>query len=170
MRCLLAICTAFLCLANLPAQQQEASLVDRLLRPNMELQNDAQSKKFSGASATVVKRRGTVGTFNLQPNRSEKVFANTRDHSTAEFSSRSFDSGARPVTTMQNRSSNKSAFGASSFAHDVRPAYDAQKATSGREYAEQRQFTEKGKSQKSLDRQNPPLTIDQVRELLNKNK
>jgi len=30
----------------------------------------------------------------------------------------------------------------------------------------QHQFREQGKSQKSLDRQNPPMTIDQVRELL----
>lgn len=171
MRCLLALCTAFFCIANLQAQHQEASLVDRLLRPNMELRNEAQSKKFSGASSAAVERRGAVGTFYLQPNRSEKEFANTRDYSTSEFSSRSYNSGAQAVATTQNRSSNKSAFGASSSVHDVRSAYDAQKVTSGREYAEQqRQFIEKGKSQKSLDRQNPPLTIDQVRELLNKNK
>lgn len=145
-------------------------MVDRLLRPNMELQNEAQSKKFSGAGSAAVERHGTVGTFYLQPNRSEKKFASARDYSTAEFSSGSFESGAPPVTTKPNRNSDKSAFGASSSAHDVRSAYDAQKTTSGREYAEQRQFIEKGKSQKSLDRQNPPLTIDQVRELLNKNK
>ena len=56
------------------AQRQEPSLVDRLLRPNMELQNSAQRKKFSASSA-VVERRGTVGTFYLQPNRTEKSFA-----------------------------------------------------------------------------------------------
>ena len=151
------------------SQQQETSLVDRLLRPNIELQNKSYNKKFTASSAAI-ERQGTVGTFHLQPNRSEKEFASTRDYSTAEFSSRSFNSGARAVATTQDRSSNKSAFDANSSAHDFRLAYDAQKATSGREYAEQRQFTEKGKSQKSLDRQNPPLTINQVRELLNKNK
>ena len=170
MRCLLALCTVFFCIANLQAQHQEQSLVDRLLRPNMELKNDAQSKKFSGASSAAVKSRGSVGTFYLLLNRSEKEFASARNYSTAEFSSRSFNSGAQAVATTQNSSSGKSAFGASSSVHDVRSAYDAQKTTSGPEYAEQRQFIEKGKSQKSLDRRNPPLTIDQVRELLNKNK
>jgi len=39
-----------------------------------------------------------------------------------------------------------------------------------REYAGNRPFLDKGKSQKSLSAQNKPLTIEQVRELLNKNK
>ena len=169
MRWLLVLCTVFFCAANLQAQHQEASLVDRLLRPNMELQNDAQTKKFN-AGSTVVERRGTVGTFYLQPNRSEKSFSDTRDYSTTEFGSRSFNSGSRTVATTQNRSSNKSASRAGTSVRDIRPAYESQNAIPTREYAEQRQFVEKGKSQKSLDRQNPPLTIDQVRELLNKNK
>jgi len=42
------------------AQHQEPSLVDRLLRPNMELKNNAQGKKF-GANSAVIERRGTVG-------------------------------------------------------------------------------------------------------------
>jgi hypothetical protein len=37
-------------------------------------------------------------------------------------------------------------------------------------FAGNRPFLDQGKSQKALSRQNPPLTIEQVRELLNKNK
>jgi hypothetical protein len=37
-------------------------------------------------------------------------------------------------------------------------------------YAGNRPFLDEGKSQKSLSRKNEPLTIEQVRELLNKNK
>jgi hypothetical protein len=169
-RCLLLLCTVFFCATNLHAQHQESTLVDRLLRPNMELQNDAQSKKYAAANSAGVERRGTVGTFYLQPNRSEKSFAGTADYSTREFSSHSFNSGTGTVATAQNRSASKSASDVNSSVHDIRPAYDAQNAVAGRNYAEQRPFTEKGKSQKSLDRQNSPLTIDQVRELLNKNK
>ena len=44
------------------------------------------------------------------------------------------------------------------------------KKVPSRAYAENRPFLDQGKSQKSLNRQNAPLTIDQVRELLNKNK
>lgn len=135
----------------------------------MELQNKAYDKKFVVSNA-VAERRGTVGTFYLQPNRSEKSFADTRDYSTSQFGSQSFNADARAVTTMQDRSSNKSASAASSSVRDAHPAYDAHNSISSREYADERSFTEKGKSQKSLDRQNPPLTINQVRELLNKNK
>ena len=52
----------------------------------------------------------------------------------------------------------------------VHETQDAHSATGTRTFAGQRPFQEDGKSQKSLDRQNPPLTIEQVRELLNKNK
>ena len=48
------------------------------------------------------------------------------------------------------------------------PRVDVKKTD--RKFADQHQFSERGKSQKSFDRQNPPLTIEQVRELLNKNK
>lgn len=57
-----------------------------------------------------------------------------------------------------------------SSTRDARPAYDANLKVAGRKFTDQRSFRGRGKSQKSLDRQNPPLTIDQVRELLNKNK
>ena len=53
---------------------------------------------------------------------------------------------------------------------DVRAAYDANRVVASHDFGDQRQFTDQGKSQKSLDWQNPPMTIDQVRELLNKNK
>ena len=39
-----------------------------------------------------------------------------------------------------------------------------------REYADNRPFLRKGKSQNSLHAQDKPLTIEQVRELLNKSK
>jgi hypothetical protein len=151
------------------AQQQESSLVDRLLRPNMELHNKAQDKKFT-AGSTSVERRGTVGTFYLQPNRTEKSFANARDYSSRQYDSHSFNSGSPTTAATQNRSANTSAQVETSTARDVRGVHDANNAITGRGYADQPEFREKGKSQKSLDRQNPPLTIDQVRELLNKNK
>ena len=52
-------------------QQQERSLIDRLLRPEMDLQNRAQSKTFA-TNSKVIEQRGTVGTFVLQPSVSEK--------------------------------------------------------------------------------------------------
>jgi hypothetical protein len=52
----------------------------------------------------------------------------------------------------------------------VRAASNGDKKVNGREFAENRPFLGKGKSQKALNQHDTPLTIDQVRELLNKNK
>src|SRR5581483_4880899 len=153
------------------AQRQESSLVDRLLRPNMELQNDAQTKKFT-ANSTIAERKGSVGTFYLQPNRTEKKFADERSYSTTRrASSRAFNSGRNNVVAETDYTAAKTARLGSSNVLDVRSVHDANQGLTTRQYPEeQREFKEQGKSQKSLDRKNPPLTIDQVRELLNKNK
>jgi len=55
-------------------------------------------------------------------------------------------------------------------ARGPRDASQSDKKVASRAYAGNRPFQDQGKSQKSLNRQNAPLTIDQVRELLNKNK
>ena len=52
----------------------------------------------------------------------------------------------------------------------VAPESTTSTTTPVREYAGNRPFLGQGKSQKSLSAQNPPLTIEQVRELLNKSK
>lgn len=160
-----------MCLGGLAswAQHQEPSLVDRLLRPNMDLQNNAQGKKFA-ASPAVIESRGSDGAFLLQPNRVEKSFVNTRVFPTAEFPSRSFTCGSQLSSPAQNRSLNTAMPLSTSTIRDVQSAHDAHTAIVSRDFADQHQFREQGKSQKSLDRQNPPLTVEQVRDLLNKNK
>jgi len=150
------------------AQHQEPSLVDRLLRPNMELHNNAQGKKFSANSA-VIERRGTVGTFSLKPNRNEKSFVDIRVLTTTKYSSRPFHEAAA-AASLQHRSVNAPAKVSTMSVRGVHDTYDAHSAINSRSFADQRPFQEKGKSQKSLDRRNPPLTIEQVRDLLNKNK
>jgi hypothetical protein len=167
-RWLPTICLTCLGFSTTWAQQQEPSLIDRLLRPNMELQNKAQDKKFVANSA-VIKHRGSVGTFLLQPNRAEKSFADTRALTTSEYPSRSVSMG-RKISSTQNRSANTPRPVGTSSARDVHGANAPHDAGASRMFADQHHFLEQGKSQKSLDRQNPPMTIDQVRELLNKNK
>jgi hypothetical protein len=161
----------FVCLGGQAswAQHQERRLVDRLLRPNMELQNSAQGKKFAANSA-VIEGKGTVGTFVLPPNRREKSFADSRALVAPEYPSHSFDDGSHTSAFIQNRSANPSATIGTSSARDVHDVRDAHKAIASRNFGEERKFREQGKSQKSLDRQDPPMTIEQVRELLNKNK
>jgi len=135
----------------------------------MDLQNNAQGKKFA-ASPAVIESRGSVGTFLLQLNRVEKSFVDTRVFPTVEFPSRSFNSGFQLSPSAQNRSVNTAMPRSSSTIRDLHDAHDAHTAIASGDFADQHPFREHGKSQKSLDRQNPPLTIEQVRELLNKNK
>jgi len=151
------------------AQHQEPSLVDRLLRPNMELQNNAQGKKF-GANSAMIERRGTVGTFFLHPNRKEKSFVDVRVLTAPKYSSRSFHEDAGVANSLQDRSVSTPANMSTSSIRGIHDTYDAHNATVSRSFGDQRPFREQGKSQKSLDRRNPPMTIDQVRDLLNKNK
>jgi hypothetical protein len=134
----------------------------------MELQNKAQGKKFVASSA-VIEHRGSVGTFLLQPNRAEKSFADTSTLTMTEYPSRSF-STPRTISSTPNRSAHIHGPVGSSSVRDVHSANTPQVASNSRIFTDQHQFREQGKSQKSLDRQNPPMTIDQVRELLNKNK
>jgi hypothetical protein len=53
---------------------------------------------------------------------------------------------------------------------EVRSVHDANKTVETRNNPTNRPFLVQGKSQKVLDQQKPSLTIEQVRELLNKNK
>jgi len=134
----------------------------------MALQNNAQGKKFFAGSA-VVERRGSVGTFLLQPNRAEKSFVNTHALTTTAYPSRSV--GTEPkISSSQNRTANIPEPVGTSSVRDIHSANNPHNVTASRIFADQHQFRDRGKSQKSLDRQNPPMTIDQVRDLLNKNK
>ena len=134
----------------------------------MDLQNRAQGKKFVARSA-VIEHRGSVGTFLLQPNRGEKPFVDTPALTTTEYPSRSLSTG-RTIPSTQDRSANIQEPVRTLATRDIHSVYVPHNSSAGRMFADQHQFREQGKSQKSLDRQNPPMTIDQVRELLNKNK
>jgi hypothetical protein len=154
----------------LRAQDQERKLVDRLLRPDMTLQSSEQKKKFT-ADGTSINKKASVGTFYVEKKPNSKTFSSTGEFSTRQFNSRPFR-GNR--STFEN--SPQQAVGNSRVAYSTqtargsRDAPQSNKKVASRTYAENRPFLDQGKSQKSLNRQNEPLTIDQVRELLNKNK
>ena len=169
MRWHVMICSSVALLSVAQAQNQEGKLVDRLLRPNTTLQNSAQNKKVV-ITATTVNSRGTVGTFYVQPKSREKSFATTRDFSTRAVASRSFHGRDRTNISSPNQILNSQTTYPTSSEPELRPAHDSEKSIASRSFANQRTFLDQGKSQKALNRQNPPLTIEQVRELLNKNK
>jgi len=167
----LAVCVLFLAaLLCARAQDQERKLVDRLLRPDMSLQNSEQKKKFI-ADRTSVNRKAAVGTFYVEKKSNSKTFSGTRKFSVREFNSRSFH-GSRSAFqhSSQQVNGNSERVYPTQTARGPRAAPQSGKKVASRAYAENRPFLEEGKSQKSLNRQNAPLTIEQVRELLNKNK
>jgi hypothetical protein len=157
-------------LSCLRAQDQERKLVDRLLRPDMTLQNNEQKKKFI-ADGTSINKKANVGTFYAEKKSNSKRFSQTR-----EFSTRQVDSRAFHGSHIAFENSSRQAIGSSRRTYSTQPARDPHdvpqsgKKVASHPYAENRPFLDQGKSQKSLNRQNAPLTIDQVRELLNKNK
>jgi hypothetical protein len=152
------------------AQDQESKLVDRLLRPDTTLGNSAQNKKFIADGASINKK-ASVGTFYLRKKSNSKNFTGTRDFSARQFNSQSFQ-GTRdaPGISSQEAIGNSHPAYATRTARGPRDAPQSDKRIASRSYAENRPFLDQGKSQKSLNRQNAPLTIEQVRELLNKNK
>lgn len=153
------------------AQDQERKLLDRLLKPDMTLQNDAQNKKFIADGSSPINKRATVGTFYVHQKPRSKDFSGTRDFSTTKFNSQTYHGrqSAYEVSSQQTLANSRSAY-ANQSARSVRDAPQSGKKIASRAYAGNRPFLDEGKSQKSLNRQNAPLTIDQVRELLNKNK
>jgi hypothetical protein len=167
-----AVCfllTAALCCVR--AQDQEKKLVDRLLKPDMALQNDAQNKKFSGDGSASINKRANVGTFFFHQKSNSKNYSGTRDFSTSQFYSQTYRGGrhAYEVSSPQTLANSKASF-ATQTARGVRDAPQSGKKVASRAYAGNRPFLHEGTNQKSLSRKNEPLTIEQVRELLNKNK
>ena len=137
----------------------------------MTLQNDAQNKKFVGNGSVPINKRANVGTFYVHQKPRSKGFSGTRDFSTSQFYSQTYHGGrtAHEASSQQAVGNSKAAY-ANQTARGVRDAPQSGKKVASRAYAGNRPFLDEGKSQKSLNRHNDPLTIEQVRELLNKNK
>jgi hypothetical protein len=167
---LIAILLAiFICCAR--GQEQERKLIDRLLKPDMALQNDAQNKKFAGDGSASINKRASVGSFYVHQQTRFKNLSKTRDFATSRFYSKTYHAGRRTYDTSSQQTMPNSQFAhGNQKASGVRNAPQSGKKVASRAYPGNRPFLDEGKSQKSLNQQNAPLTIDQVRELLNKNK
>src|SRR6516164_551459 len=115
-------------------------------------------------------RSSAVREFVVKPSRKEKSFTGTRSLAVQDYRSRSFQNDSGNSDSFPSRAVNAAGQLPTPAAAGIRETRDANLEISGRNFPGERAFREGGKSQKSLDHQNPPLTIDQVRELLNKNK
>jgi hypothetical protein len=135
----------------------------------MNLQNSAQNKKFV-ADGVSVDKHASVATFYVQKKTRERSYPGTREFSTSSFLSRWFYGRNRADANSRKQSTDAGKTYPTSAIADVRSAHGSHKSADTHDFAGQRPFLEKGKSQKFLNRKNKPLTIEQVRELLNKNK
>lgn len=154
------------------AQQQEGKLMDRLLRPNMALGNSAQNKKFENTQAAVFNKPARTKTFSVVAKPTQQTFSDQRTLTPQQFAARHFRSGdtAANISTRSQLTKNDTVIPTNTATEGTRVAPENSQTTPVRDYAGTRPFLDKGKSQKALSTQNRPLTIEEVRELLNKSK
>jgi hypothetical protein len=156
------------------AQEQERKLIDRILKPNTALANPAQNKKFANTRPASFDKPVSLRPFYAPKKTAPKTFPEERVFTPRQFAARHFragDSSANISSRSQLKNSDTMiATPAASAGSRVAPESTTSPSTPVREYAGTRPFLGQGKSQKSLSAQNRPLTIEQVRELLNKSK
>jgi hypothetical protein len=146
------------------AQEQERKLVDRLLSPNAKLANSDQNKKFTGGLDAPT-RSATTKSFYVSEKNLSKTFVADRVAPTNSFRTRNYSTQAATVPALPPTRSYQT-----KKARNVSPSGYSTKKYATHDFAGNRPFLGQGKSQKALHAQDRPLTIDEVRELLNKNK
>src|SRR5260370_14563569 len=137
-------------------KDQESKLVDRLLKPDMSLQNTAQNKKFI-ADGVSINKKATVGTFYFQEKSNSRSFSNTREFSARQFNSQSFQ-GARAASGISSQQPiGNSHPSYSTRTARLRDAHAAHKAASTRAFARTRPFLGHRKTQTALNLKSCPL-------------
>src|SRR5262249_19131798 len=135
------------------------------------LENPQQNKKFVAAEGRSIDRKFEAKSFSRTKQQPTKVFAGVRDFFARIFETKKF--------SRSDWAANAAGSNAPSYAHAVartqesslvKRAPEADKATQTRDYPETRPFLGQGTRQKMLSQQDHPLSIEDVRELLNKDK
>lgn len=153
-----------------PAQVQEKKLLDRLLKPDMTLQNNMQGKQFAAPGATLTKNAPTKS-FYVKERKLYKAFWDTRQASQKRFQTQRsrFAHQEANLSTRGQLAKLEAPYPTGAF-RSAHQSSDAEKALPVSEFPGNRKFEAQGKSQKFLNTQDRPMTINEVRELLNKNK
>lgn len=174
MRLLLA--PALIAILALPiplrAQQQERKLLDRIQRPNMELTNPMQAKSFEGGGGMEMKSASIGKTpYDAGKTANLKEFSGTRSFLGIKnpwFGNRVFETKAAPLTGLANFNSS---FQVRDAAVGGFSASD-KKARVVSSDLNLRPFLISGKSAQGLDqisdKISKEMTIDDIREILNK--
>jgi hypothetical protein len=164
--------TLFIGITTAVAQEQERKLVDRLLKPNTALTNPAQNKKFSGERVAALDRPARTRTFYSPEKTVARTFPAQSAFTPQQFAARHFRAGdsAAYISPRAQLKNNDVVIPTPAASAGSRVAPESSATVPAPEYAGSRPFLGRGKSQKALSAQDKPLTIEQVRELLNKSK
>jgi hypothetical protein len=136
----------------------------------MTLANPAQNKEFSATRLSLDKRAPSKR-FSAPAKPLGKTFAAHRGLTPKQFPAPQFDAGEASANISPRPHLTKvetTYFASAVHRTHVAPESDATLAAAA--FAGNRPFLGRGKSQKALSPRDTPLTIEQVRELLNKNK
>lgn len=156
--------------ASARAQQQESGLYQRIMHPDREMSYSPADKKFEGFRAAQGK---TVSTRRFAFGRAAtaKSFRSGNFNSSRDFRANPFARADRSAAAGGKRLAGADrAFNARAV--DTREVRDARKALPVTTDDRARPFLVSGKRQGELDEQSraQPMTIEQVRELLNKSR
>lgn len=165
MRCRLLILAVSVLALPVRAQEQERKLVDRLLSPDTKLANSDQNKKFNGGLESPTRSAATKSFSIPEKNLSKNFVAADRSASAISFRTHNYSIRAASLPTLQPMKGYQT-----KRAGAVSAGVYSTKGYATRDFAGNRPFLVQGKSQKSLHAHDRPLTIDEVRQLLNKNK
>lgn len=163
------IAALFLCARAAFAQEQDRKLMDRLLKPDTSLTNSAQGKQFAFSRTTETKQV-KMKPFYANTRNPEKQFVASKRFPVKHFTTEDSPDAYR-AANLRTRVEPPKTAGYATRAYASRDsAFEQNKTITSPDYAGVRPFLIQGKSQKALSAQDKPLTIEEVRELLNKNK
>ena len=156
------------------AQQQEHGLLDRLEHPDRTLHYSPSDKQFSTSSAVGGKEAAVrpflFGRSAAALRAGDGAFSTHAFHGKDGYHADAFATHAAPAAGQGFVQTNKT-FGTKTM--DVREDRAANQTMPVQEYSPgEKLFLERGKRQDTIDelRRQKNLTVDQVREILNKNK
>ena len=159
---IVAIGTLFIGISSALAQKQERRLIDRLLKPDASLANPAQNKPFTGQRVVSFNKQARTKSFYSSQKPVVKTSSDA-DHTFTpqQFAARHFRAGdSSAYIASRSGLKNDQVFATSSAQAGTRVAPESNETTPVRDYSGNRPFLDKGKSAKSLQAQNQPLTIE----------
>jgi hypothetical protein len=167
----LAILLWFTAALHLLGQEQEQKLVDRVMRPKMDLQNHAQNKAFNGAGSFEAKAALTREFYFTQRVATKAASPGTfqaRTHWQGDFQFSTSQAHTKPRFLIPNVSST-----VKTETHPAEAAVESTKPAPYTDTFQTKATTTRATAQGALDREyggRKPMTIEEVRELLNKSK